>query len=78
MNIISSTENAEMFFADSIILAEGGEKYILTKLAEIYKGPLILNYNNVSIINVGGKSFFEIYKKMLEQLHKRVYIFRRL
>lgn len=74
INIITKTENAEMFFADTVILVEGGEKYIIKKLFEIYKDELFLDYNNVSIIKVGGKSFFNIYKKILEKLGKKVYI----
>ncbi len=74
MNIITKTENAEMYFADTVILVEGGEKYIIKKLFEIYKDNLFLDYNNISVIQVGGKSFFSIYKKMLEKLGKNVYI----
>lgn len=74
MNIITKTENAEMYFANTIILVEGGEKYIIKKLFELYKDELFLDYNNASIIKVGGKSFFSIYKKMLEKLGKKVYI----
>lgn len=75
INIITKTENAEMYFADSVILVEGGEKYILKRLVELYKGNIFLDYNNVSLIKVGGKSFFGIYKKMLEKLGKKVYVF---
>lgn len=74
INIITKTENAEMYFADTVVLVEGGEKYILKKLFEIYKDELFLDYNNVSIIKVGGKTFFNIYKKMLEKLGKKVFI----
>ena len=63
-----------MYFADTVVLVEGGEKYILKKLFEIYKDELFLDYNNVSIIKVGGKTFFNIYKKMLEKLGKKVFI----
>lgn len=74
MNIITKTENAEMYFADVVILVEGGEKYILKRLFEIYKDEMFLDYNNISIIKTGGKSFFSIYKKMLEKLGKKVLI----
>ncbi len=46
INIITKTENAEMYFADTIILVEGGEKYILKELFKIYKDDLFLDYNN--------------------------------
>lgn len=74
INIITKTENAEMYFADTIILVEGGEKYILKELFKIYKDDLFLDYNNVSLIKIGGKSFFNIYKRMLEKLGKKVFI----
>jgi predicted ATP-dependent endonuclease of OLD family len=74
MNIITKTENSEMYFADVVILVEGGEKYIIKKLFELYENELFLDYNNVSVIKVGGKSYFSIYKKMLEKLGKKVYI----
>lgn len=75
INIITKTENAEMYFADYVILVEGGEKYILKKLFELFNNELFLDYNNVSIIKVGGKTYLNIYKKMLEKLGKKVYIF---
>ena len=74
MNIITKTDNAEMYFANSVILVEGGEKYIIRKLIDLYKDELFLDYNNCSLIKVGGKSYFGIYKKMLEKLGKKVYI----
>ena len=74
MNIITKTENAEMYFADTVILVEGGEKYIIKRLIELKKDNIFLDYNNVSIIKVGGKSYFSIYKKMLEKLGKKVFI----
>ena len=74
INIITKTENAEMYFADTVILVEGGEKYILKELFKLYKNDLFLDYNNVSVIKIGGKSFFNIYKRMLEKLGKKVFI----
>ena len=74
MNIITKTENAEMYFADNVILVEGGEKYILKELFRIYKDDLFLDFNNTSIIKIGGKTYFSIYKKMLEKLGKKVFI----
>lgn len=74
MNIITKTDNAEMYFANSVILVEGGEKYIIRRLIDLFKNDLFLDYNNSSLIKVGGKSYFSIYKKMLEKLGKKVYI----
>ena len=74
MNIITKTDNAEMYFANSVILVEGGEKFIIKRLVDFYKDELFLDYNNCSLIKVGGKTYFEIYKRMLEKLGKKVYI----
>ncbi len=74
INIITKTDNAEMYFANSVILVEGGEKFIVKKLIEFFKDNLFLDYNNCSIIKVGGKSYFGVYKRMLEKLGKTVYI----
>lgn len=74
INIITKTDNAEMYFANSVILVEGGEKYIIKRLVEFYKDELFLDYNNCSLIKVGGKTYFGIYRRMLEKLGKKVYI----
>lgn len=63
-----------MYFANSVILVEGGEKFIIKKLIEFYKDNLFLDYNNCSLIKVGGKTYFGVYKRMLEKLGKTVYI----
>lgn len=74
INIITKTDNAEMYFANGVILVEGGEKYIIERLISLYKDDMFLDYNNYSVVKVGGKTYFGIYKKMLEKLGKKVYI----
>ncbi|MDG6250056.1 AAA family ATPase [Methanocalculus sp.] len=73
--ILVKIENSEMFFADKVILVEGGEKYILESLAKHY-GTIIkpdlgenwLNDCNISIIAVSGKTEFWKYAKKLNEL----------
>lgn len=73
--ILIKTQNAEMFFADKVILVEGGEKYIIEALAKFYGkelnkalGENWLNEQNISVISVGGKSEFSKYVKKLNSL----------
>ena len=69
------SQNAEMFFADKVLLVEGGEKYILEALAKHYGqkidetlGANWLCDRNYSVIAVGGKSEFWKYYKKLHKL----------
>lgn len=76
--ILIKKQNAEMFFADAVILVEGADKYILESIAEefgtkirIYSngikkdlGRNWLNDYNISIINCGGKHEFWKYVKI--------------
>lgn len=73
--ILVKLENSEMFFADKVILVEGGEKYILESLAKYYGlhvqphlGENWLDAQNISIIAVGGKTEFWKYVKKLNEL----------
>ncbi len=73
--ILLKSQNLEMFFADRVILVEGGDKYILEALARYYGkhinpslGENWLNDRNYSIIAVGGKTEFWKYCKKLKEL----------
>lgn len=73
--ILVKLQNAEMFFADMVILVEGGEKYVFESVAKFYGGVMHkhlgdnwLNENNISVIAVGGKSEFGKYVKKLTEL----------
>lgn len=79
--ILVKLENSEMFFADIVILVEGGEKYILESLAKYYGlhihphlGENWLNDQNISIIAVGGKTEFWKYAKKLNELTIESYV----
>ena len=77
--ILIKNQNAEMFFADAVILVEGADKYILESIAEEFGTKNRINSNgieknlgrnwlndyNISIINCGGKHEFWKYVKIL-------------
>lgn len=79
--LLVKVQNAEMFFADKVLLVEGGEKYILESVAKYY-GEFIrpdlgvnwLNDKNCSIIAVSGKTEFWKYHKKLNELGIAVFI----
>lgn len=79
--ILVKLENSEMFFADKVILVEGGEKYVLESLAKYYGlhvqqhlGENWLDDQNISIIAVGGKTEFWKYVKKLNELAIENYV----
>ncbi|WP_082388008.1 AAA family ATPase [Virgibacillus halodenitrificans] len=61
--------NSEIFFAEKVILVEGGEEYIIPIIADtLYNQKGILDIENISVINVGGKSQFKSYIKLFNDL----------
>lgn len=79
--ILVKSQNAEMFFADKVILVEGGDKYIVESLSHYFGKVLMteigsnwLNDLNISVISVGGKSEFSKYVKKLNQLEIPVFV----
>lgn len=79
--ILVKSQNSEMFFADKVILVEGGEKYILEAAAKYYGknirpelGEHWINERNISVISVGGKSEFAKYANKLNELKITYYI----
>lgn len=81
--VLIKKQNAEMFFADAVILVEGADKYILEAIAEAFGrkikiksngtekeiGVTWLNDYNISIINCGGKPEFWKYVKIFNELN---------
>lgn len=67
-------KNAEMFFAEKVILVEGEEQVLIPEIVKSIYGKNILNNNDISIIKVGGKSYFDIYRKVLNELNIKNYI----
>ncbi|MEN2465648.1 ATP-dependent endonuclease [Ornithinibacillus sp. JPR2-1] len=63
------SRNSELFFADKVILVEGGEEYLIPAIADFSIGQKgVLDKHNVSVIKVGGKSQFGIYLSLLIDL----------
>jgi AAA15 family ATPase/GTPase len=79
--LLVKTQNAEMFFADKVILVEGGDKYIVEALAH-YLGKHLnpdlgenwLDEQNISVIAVGGKGEFSKYVNKLNDLKIPVFV----
>ncbi|MFA9459014.1 ATP-dependent endonuclease [Halalkalibacter sp. AB-rgal2] len=69
------SKNAELFFADKVILVEGGEEYIFPFIAnDVLQKENALDYHNISVIKVGGKSLFHTYLKLLKDLNIEAYV----
>ena len=63
------SKNAELFFADKVILVEGGEEYIIPSISDYtFNHYGVLDKLNISVIKVGGKSQFGIYLTLLKDL----------
>jgi len=63
------TKNAEMLFADHVILVEGGEEYVLPALADLRFGEKgWLDAYNISVVRADGKMQFRAYVEILDQL----------
>jgi len=60
-------KNAEMMFADHVILVEGGESHLIPILADKYLEKGWLDAHNVSVCDVGGKASFKNYVKLLNE-----------
>jgi putative ATP-dependent endonuclease of the OLD family len=61
------SNNTEIFFADYVLMVEGGENYLLPAVIDRLKGTKqYLDYENISIARVNGKGNFLTYIKMLD------------
>ncbi len=84
--ILIKKQNAELFFADAVILTEGADKYFIEEAARLLGeteifitpegeptclGENWLNDFNVSIINCGGKSELWKYAEILKELNTK-------
>ncbi|BCS80965.1 AAA family ATPase [Anaerocellum diazotrophicum] len=73
-NILWSN-NAEILFADKVILVEGGEFYLLPLIADKMLGEKrSLEKRNISIAKVGGKSYFKSYMQLLSDLNIECFV----
>lgn len=75
---IINSKNAEMFFADGVILVEGGEEHLIPLIADLEReagqADNPLDRYNISVVNVGGKGNFQIYMSLLEGLGIPYYV----
>ncbi|RZJ97977.1 MAG: DUF2813 domain-containing protein, partial [Flavobacterium sp.] len=63
------SKNAEVFFADKVLLVEGGEEYLIPAIADTSRGEKqFLDYKNISVARVDGKGNFITYIKILDKL----------
>lgn len=61
------SNNTEIFFADSVIMVEGGENYLLPTIIDKLKATKqYLDYHNITLARVNGKGNFLSYIKMLD------------
>jgi putative ATP-dependent endonuclease of OLD family len=87
--ILIKKQNAEMFFADAVILTEGADKYFIEEAARIFgkekkflssEGEIItlgenwLNDYNISILNCGGKAELWKYAEILNEIKIKYFV----
>ena len=61
------SNNTELFFADKVVLVEGGEVYLIPSIVDKLKNTKqVTNYENITVSRVNGKGSFIIYAKMLQ------------
>lgn len=64
------SNNTEMFFADKVILVEGGEVFLIPSIVDkITNVEQKLDYENISVVRVNGKGSFLIYAKILDSFN---------
>lgn len=63
----------EIFFADKVIICEGNDEFVLTLIAkELY--PKVLDEQNISVINVGGKEQIHEFARLVLNLGIKCFI----
>lgn len=61
------SNNTELFFADKVLLVEGGEVYLIPSIVDKLKAAKqLLDYQNITVSRVNGKGSFLTYIKMLQ------------
>lgn len=60
------SNNTELFFADKVVLVEGGEVYLIPSIVDkVRSSKQLLDYENITVSRVNGKGSFLVYVKML-------------
>jgi putative ATP-dependent endonuclease of the OLD family len=65
LNIVNSQNNERLFFADEVVLVEGLSDRIFFEALLDHHGRSLSSKSILEVISVGGKGFFEAYKKIL-------------
>jgi putative ATP-dependent endonuclease of the OLD family len=61
------SNNTELFFADKVVLVEGGEVYLIPSIVDKIKASKqLLDYQNITVSRVNGKGSFLTYVKMIQ------------
>ena len=61
------SNNTELFFADKVVLVEGGEVFLIPSIVDkLLKKNQVLDYENISVTRINGKGSFLGYVKMLK------------
>lgn len=61
------SNNTELFFADKVVLVEGGEVYLIPSVVDKVSSSFqLLDYLNITVTRVNGKGSFLTYIKMLQ------------
>lgn len=64
------SSNTEIFFADKVLLVEGGELYLIPSIIDCLNNTKqVLDYKNISIARINGKGNFLTYIKMLTEFN---------
>jgi len=66
---VMSQKGAELFFADGVILVEGGEEHVIPPLFDIFAGEKRwLDINNVSVVRADSKKSFRNFVNVIKYL----------
>jgi ABC-type lipoprotein export system ATPase subunit len=66
-SIVNSQNNEKVFFTSRVILVEGvGDRLFFQKLLKRYAAISETQFNDVEIVDVGGKHFFPAYQALLD------------
>jgi predicted ATP-dependent endonuclease of OLD family len=61
------SNNTELFFAEKVVLVEGGEVYLIPSIVDkLRTAKQLLDYLNITVSRVNGKGSFLTYVKMLQ------------
>lgn len=66
---ILKTGASEMLFADKVVICEGAEEFLLSRVADLESGKNgYMDDHNISVINAGGKKYVATMARILDKL----------